>query len=115
MSNAELIARLEKSESGSRLLDEAMFDAVRETDEPQIIFDYPAYTTSLDAIVALIEEKVGGGYRIDASDGPQGRADAWVWRKGTSMGGFWGDAWSPPLALCIALLRALDQNGGDHG
>lgn len=75
--------------------------------------DYaPLYTTSLDAILALIGEKVGGGYRVDASGGS---VDAWIWRKGTSRGGIYGEAWTAPLALCIALLRALKEKETGNG
>lgn len=131
--SSTLIDTIQEAESGSRDLDAEICIAlqyggensagaqnVRTDDEWEgdLLFEIgteeccnpiPKLTTSLDAIVALIGEKIGGGYRIDHSDGPEGRADAWIWRPGNSGGGVHGEAWSAPIALCVALLTALQS------
>lgn len=111
----DLIKRLQEAEAGSRELDIAV---MREAglSMSMIGLTVPSYTTSLDAIVALIGEKIGGGYRIDHSDGPDGRADVWIWFPGNSSGGVHGEAWTAPAAACVALLSAIrQQEGGEHG
>lgn len=136
-----LIERLEKAESGSRELDAAVFKAT----EPWITGDQmrfmcactgacnpdgpsyrgacgvvPFYTTSSDAIVALIGEKLPGWNvvinippshqhkhvcELGAPDDPEATIhDPWPFRA--SAGGA-----NTALAACIALLRALDHQG----
>jgi len=97
-----LIKRLREAEAGSRELDIAV---MREAglSMSMIGLTVPGYTTSLDAIVALIGEKLPGcewevGYdsaaqRYSAATNP-------IW---------WFDAPTPALSLCVALLEALQS------
>lgn len=130
---SELISSLEAASEGSRELDALVGLAIRD-DYPrtsaEILGDgtirdgagpYYAkhFTTSLDAAVALIERKlpgcgitvdreaacngsVGGGAVINGyigREGPEGRAWGWIDAKAHTM----------PLALCVALLKALQD------
>ena len=108
MTLPSLIASLREAGEGSRELDREVYDAVigyRATAWPKV-------TTSLDAILGLIREKL-----------PDEQA---VWQVGTDFGGWVGahicchtvgmgspknynaQAATPALALCIALLLALE-------
>lgn len=129
MEHGELIARLEAASEGSLELDEAIALRFYPWLAPLPRSEYggwhhptdgliaPAdpYTTSLDAIVALIEREL-----------PE-----CVWRVGfdpdygTMLGSIVGAAPicasglarhdDPKLALCIALLRALSREAGHGG
>lgn len=134
----ELIERLEKAESGSRDFDADMSIVIFDSQvkrERQILQSFvhhmgdgdwsviPAYTTSLDAIVALIGEKLPGWSvvirlpgeakhkhtcEVAAPDDPAASiTDPWPFR--TSAG-----ASSAPLAACIALLRAIQTKESGH-
>lgn len=86
------------------------YDGKPSTGNPPVN-DTPAYTTSLDAIVALIEEK-------SPSRGPvtllmAGSAEAYIDSAdpcGPTVKAF---GQTPALALCIALLRALHPQPGE--
>ncbi|CAN7303833.1 hypothetical protein LJR164_001586 [Phenylobacterium sp. LjRoot164] len=138
MEHGELIARLEAASEGSRELDALLWIAtdpkplgnikhwVHEWAPGWMLGDVegfiymrdhptgagwpaPEFTTSLDAIVALIERKF-----------PQAQRDTFT-RHGSNAVRWWhGDGWemsgakTMPLALCIALLTALrTQDQGD--
>lgn len=118
-----LIKRLQEAESGSLEFDALLACAVLGGHSPRPDGQYQPvgaqfwyvkarkYTTSLDAIVALIGEKLPG----------------WKWSVGTSVGGtcfgcvedddqdaedeLGFDSWAstPALSLCIALLSALQS------
>ena len=113
---SDLIARLEKAEAGSRLLDEEMLEAMFDDTSPNIVASIPPYTASLDAITALIGDMFGAAWRVQRigmsnSETPP----AWATVGATGAG---EQAWAntPPLALCAALLRALQaKEGGGHG
>lgn len=144
MEHGELIARLEAASEGSRELDRELMLLVgdarevdhctfygpdervwyfgeyeRETDLPPL----PYLTTSLDAIVALIERKLPGWTlaRLGQNDDKTWHAEL---REGylTSYDRVATSSYrpgsrpaSPALALCIALLRALrTQDQGDQ-
>lgn len=135
----DLIERLEKAESGSFELDHQVAEAVFLHLDPskrceggagwlgpdQILVRPPKpYTASLDAIVALIGEKLPGWdvairipsqptfkhvCELGAPDNPAASiTDPWPFR--TSAG-----ASSAPLAACTALLRALHTQEQRHG
>lgn len=125
---AQLISRLEAASEGSRELDAAMFRAIgaplpdkfanlnleltwgpdgsayMPVGEMQVRYEPPAYTTSIDAIVALIERKLPGWWVQYLGQTTKGWA-ARIERQGTSLGLF--NSTTPALALCIAFLRAL--------
>lgn len=66
--------------------------------------DPPRFTTSLDAIVALIERKLPG-WHLQVEKHP-GFCDATLWPSPDAP--YWlTHAATMPLALCIAFLRAL--------
>lgn len=146
MEHGELIARLEAASEGSRELDRELMLLVgdarevdhctfygpdervwyfgeyeRETDLPPL----PYLTSSLDAIVALIERSNWKLYSVDAS--VDGRPSCFIkgpdrlWPADDESDEHFGPGWkhgrakSLPLALCIALLRALrTQDQGDQ-
>lgn len=145
MEASELIGRLEAASEGSRELDgevlwlvdrpralraywNAAFGMPKELPEDfrpsglglqGIIAAAPTFTTSLDAIVALIERKLPGeaGWAWGTSDNPmiveRFNAEAWVRCYDARRDNTRWEARSStaPLALCIALLRALQHQG----
>ena len=75
-------------------------------------FDFPRYTASLDAALALVERVLPGwGFYI--------RRNAYGCEAALVSSGLCGvtqpriEAPTPALALCLALVRALQQGGGD--
>lgn len=118
------IERLEKAEAGSRELDADVSIVVHDSQVrrgPHYWHhmgdgdwsEIPAYTTSLDAIVALIGEKspLRGPVSIEmAGSGFCAIADTVPCADGVAA---WGN--TPPLACCIALLRALQTKEQTHG
>jgi hypothetical protein len=129
-----LIERVEKCTEGSRELDslvglafaEAVFahfgdDAkwrrqvfetnleswVRKGSINEVAHNYriPLYTSSLDAVVGLIEREMPGcAWAVDFN--PRGRIEATVWHRNDAD---YGEAFvetTPPLALLLAFLRA---------
>lgn len=124
MTRGELIARLEAAGEGSRELDYAIWSNLQgvtmtvlkigggfettaydgELLDPNWL-GAPRLTTSLDAIVALIERKLSGArWEVTTTGFKPGSSivDArGVWQAGSY-------AETAPLALCIALLRARE-------
>lgn len=138
--HAELIDKLEKATEGSRELDAAIFRALgaplpdqfaslkvdlqwqpdgtatMPVGEMQVRYNPPAYTTSIDAIVALIERKLPGreSELVNEARAAVGKAHALhVRRWKRDEDGSYTHALA--LALCIALLRALQHQGGTDG
>lgn len=101
--HAELIARLEAAEVGSRELDVCMWEV---SDGWQNVHRPPCVTTSLDAALAMAE-RVLPGCRCIAERDHDGTGWACV-RASEDSERFMTDAATPALALCIAILRALD-------
>ena len=107
MTLPSLIASLREAGEGSRELDREVYDAVigyRATAWPKV-------TTSLDAILGLIREKLPGfGLTIKAipEPGTGSNAEAWLSRSHPTNVTFEADAPTPALAICIALLLALE-------
>lgn len=121
----DLIARLEAAEAGSRELDTEVFRALEPWSDPERFYcactgaclpDSPYYrggcsakprlTTSLDAIVATIGEKLPGQYWA-VTEHPDGFVATiggpfHSQVKGVAMT-------TAPIALCIALLRAIKE------
>jgi hypothetical protein len=103
-----IIARLESAQEGSRELDEAIYDAIGRPgdDDPQ---EYsflhgdcpPAYSTSLDAALALVPE---GYMAISASLNERGPSSVRIGHPYV-----FGNAATPALALTIASLRAREK------
>ena len=91
---------------------EAMFDDT----SPNIVASIPPYTASLDAITALIGDMFGAAWRVQRIGmSNSATPPAWATVGATGAG---EQAWAntPPLALCAALLRALQaKEGGGHG
>lgn len=120
--SADLVERLEKAEVGSREMDLAIWAdhvAVPRAPRPASLnVTPPAYTTSLDAIVGLIGEKLPGwtwdaGDRFYGSDWDLAWARVYPHRhQGAGTGNV--TAKTPPLALCRALLRALKDSAHDR-
>jgi hypothetical protein len=114
----DLIARLEAAEAGARELDWLIADA---TDHPSFARkidgfwppfgersradkDVPAYSTSLDAALALAS-RVFPGFGLGMVQGSGERAKANV-TPANADHGFTATASTPALALCAAILRA---------
>lgn len=113
----ELIKKLERAECGSRELDGAILCADRLTefvawDGAGVVFRnngsirhtradrVPHYTTSLDAALTLVESHLSWLVRTDG-------VFAQVWEpKGLGHGHWDAMAHTPPVALCIAALKA---------
>jgi hypothetical protein len=104
---AGLIERLEAAEAGSRELDRAVWSAL-EFDHDGEPTKCPAYTTSLDAALALAE-RVLPGWGFVLSTGAAGQP-AWaqaypepvdedICRDATAAG-------TRPLAVCLSILKA---------
>jgi hypothetical protein len=125
LARAELIERLEGLSGPDREVDEALaltydgFKAVYEVGmagnwwhrftQGGLTAAVPAYTASIDAAVALVEKALPGG-------------DWSVSRTGKAHGGFIYleqqydgiSRASASVALCIALLRALEKEGAEE-
>ena len=139
-----LIAKVEGAKEGDEALDLAIFLALH-PDDPTVakwaktlaamddfervhwasrFIDLPHYTSSLDAIVKLVEAKLPGwSWTIRSKDTPENdpygdrqvpSALVYVGLTTSSMtrrlGGAQGP--TPAIALCLALLRALAQEEG---
>lgn len=121
---ADLIARLESAEAWNRELDWSLAKMLaypRADLWPDVEIwppfvpgsrsdkSIPAFTTSLDAITALIAEKLPGWTWEASNDG-----HAYLWSPDNDDAMVCGaNAKTPSFALCIALLRALNQGGGN--
>lgn len=123
MTLSPLIEKLKAAEAGSRELDAEIAKALgqphgmrEEVDvESRTIIEWDCtgrYTTSLDAIVALVEEKLPGHHwsvsrqcEYPALAGRDHRFAAFVGNYGTPKR---AEGPTPALALCIALLRAME-------
>lgn len=126
MEHGELIARLEAASEGSRELDAAILSAIGDQalDRGRFGWEWrpervgfwrpmPEPTTSIDAIVALIERKlpVLADFYIAQH---RGSARATIWLDGKPFDGV-KEGRDKPLAACIAFLRALrTQDQGDQ-
>lgn len=130
MKHAELIARLEATEVGSRELDRdieleigggwigADEDRVYRRDKNGFGYTqaFRTFTTSLDAALALAERVLPGfGVVIDNGDpNHDSVGNRWcrarVWSNAPLPDGsrFTGGAKTLAMALCVAILRALD-------
>jgi hypothetical protein len=105
MKHAELIARLEAAEMGGDDLDDAVSDAAGVT------LSY-SWTTSLDCALALAERVLPlGSWRIER-EGAVFWAKIW-WDREGKAGHKYADAKTPALALCIAILKALEAKQCD--
>ena len=139
MTRTDLIAKLEAASVGSRELDaeiyaethEPMFGRYRspnKSDDPGNPYmaqkvTAPNYTTSIDAIVGLIE-KMLPSWSIQIMIERRSKELPWFcvhmqdseyislyWHEGDADGNAYSQAYSratPSIALCIALLRALE-------
>jgi hypothetical protein len=90
----DLIKRLEEAEAGSLELDVAIWDAMGGWS----VAHPPAYTTSLDAALALAERLGLDGWRLLY-------AAMLNWKAHDPRGPL---SKTLPLALCIAILKAAD-------
>lgn len=107
----ELIERVEEGEGADRAIDGDIFVALGPDHATKLLRHFareaPAYTTSLDAVLALIEEKLPG----------------WHWSVSQQVGGYFrGNLWnhdlkwevyklatSPARAMLAAFLRAHEE------
>lgn len=131
MTIQDLITAVEGAEAGSRELDSRVYAAVEglavkrmvmggprwapglvgmRTDKGDIGFhSIPLLTTSLDAAVALIKRKLPGWQWSAGNDWPDGRSWARVFSDRQDLDATNQCGNSAPLALCAALLRALQS------
>lgn len=113
----DLIAKLEAATEGSRELDLDIAQLLREPwgytggETPRDIKCAPI-TTSLDAIVALIERKLPTMADFYIAQ-HRGSARATIWLDGKPYDGVKAGRYKP-LAACIALLSALQLQGGSE-
>lgn len=126
----DLLSKLQKAGEGSRELDVAVFCATNDGwsvgrgylsgavacgphGERHGANDLGRYTTSIDAAVALIERKLPGwSWGVSGALGP--KCDGLLYEPGP--GGFQrkvkSSAAKPAVALCIALLNAIEARHG---
>ena len=108
-----LITRLEAAGAGSIELDVAIWDAMGGWS----VSHPPAYSSSLDAALALAERVLpdwAWEIRLDRGGASVQTAPAW-WMEGLAApdeGGVSCDGKTPALALCIAILKAKAQGEG---
>jgi len=108
----KLAEACEKAEGPSRELDDAIALAVR-WDAKGSYPESPAYTSSLDAALALVSENFSYELTFSAAgEGAMRRARLWDWRRGPTMIDP-DNEWEAlgrtlPLALCAAALRVRD-------
>jgi hypothetical protein len=114
MTRADLIARLEK-EGGSRELDRLVSEATNGAGEIweydpsakcDTLVDYARVTQSLDAVIRMCARTLPdyNGYKVNAL-----QKLAKVQLSWGVLGESFGAGPSPAAALCIALLRALED------
>ena len=114
-----LIERLEKAGEGSRELDRAIFDYLREQPNFRDPGPLPHYTTNLQDALRLVPD----GWKpsmiswlVECMAGPNDRVRASVCREKMGElpdGGYQNaHAASPALAFCAACLRALEKADG---
>ena len=98
------------AEAGSRELDLEIWGnhvAVPRSPRPwKLNVTPPAYTTSIDAITALIGEKLPGWVKGYQDDPDGARA---ILANPETLYARWSTAKTAPLALCIAMLRAIKE------
>lgn len=114
-----LIARLEAAEVGSHELDKAVAIAcgssiqvwAETASDGTFLGSVRAYTTSLDAALALAERVLPGKewMLVKSTEGGETSFHALI---GPDSLGRAGEAASAALALCIAILRAKQGEGG---
>jgi hypothetical protein len=114
-----LITRLEGAEEGNWTLEQAIFLGLPKPKDLDEELQDRHYTTSLDAAVALVERAAWRLWTLDHSIPNQPAAMLQGPIKHYPAEGEYpahdGPAWmcgrarTPPLALCIALLRALAE------
>lgn len=130
----EVLDLVEKAEAGSRELDARMHAALvggkyrafvtsitpRRVDhivdtERDSLYGFPAYTTSLDAIVGLVEREFCGlGWTLTPSINWQNEQEFWLAKvrmEPILTSYIDGIAKTPALALCAAYLRAKIAQG----
>lgn len=135
MTLPDLISKLETAEGGSRELDAALLIAFHprfaewpRTDhggwmspEWGLIAPAPAYTTCVDAALALIGERLPGAYGRIEPRFYEPEDVRWIgytirphWDRWSPVSDDWFDvsearAATPAIALCLALCRALQS------
>lgn len=132
-----LISSLEKASEGSRELDGRVYAALEGLTVKRMVMGGPEWdrrpvgmrtdkgdvgyhtiphpTTSLDAIMALIERKLPGWHRQSGTEPGGATASAWLTADDGRVTTGEQFAKTEPLALCIALLHALQHQGGGNG
>lgn len=104
---ADLIARLEAAAKGTPALSTGVLNACGESLGSHFLREHNV-TTSLDAIVALIERRLPGwNYAVGSDRANTTRFRAAIDPVPTDPNLMGSDGATAPLALCIALLRAL--------
>ena len=131
MTRSDLIAKLEAASEGSRELDEDILFLISPPSRHERLralkarrLPYaPEFTTSIDTIVGLVE-KMLPSWSIQIMIERRSKEPPWFcvhmqdseyislyWHEGDADGNAYSQAYSratPSIALCIALLRALD-------
>ena len=124
MTIEEVIAELEKASEGSETLDKQIALVLGWTYHPENArrtinwwidadenerLDFPAWTRSLDAALTLVPE--GHGWTAGKTiQGPQAFAEVLLpYDRGEQFLTYEVDAATPPIALCIAALRARSR------
>ncbi|MBA3050502.1 MAG: hypothetical protein KKE42_10940 [Alphaproteobacteria bacterium] len=97
------VAQLEAASAGSRALDRGLWSLLefRHDGEPT---QCPAYTTSIDAALALAERTTGGAYMLVNDYGGYNRAEINLPGRETHN----AVAETMPLAICAAILKAVE-------
>ena len=124
---AELIERLEKAEGPDREIDADLVcvccpgalvsQYIASDAEPSVFHahalglsdrsDVPAYTSSLDAALSLVERKLPGVHWSVSNAAVKPRANVWMPQPTRPIMGPYSSGATPALAVCLALLRAL--------
>lgn len=119
MGIGELIAALEGATGPSRELEAAIALALGwerihpcrtvgntgawRTPGGHLVYDFPAYTASLDAALTLVPE--GWGWSADCTS-PKPYFRLWLYENGPSCQDQDAEGATPAIALCIAALKA---------
>ena len=101
-SHAALISELEAAKEGTRALSDKVLVALGQLSEShKLMPDRPDPTRDLQDIADLVPEDMKWG--VDSTE-------AWVGQGDDEDA--WGNAKTPALSLCIALLKAMEAEGG---
>ena len=110
---AGLIERLEKATGPDGAIDDLLYWTLKQHPAKGPFARIPAYTDSIDAALGLVERVLPGWMWYVGSVGENDMPQATITEPVEDCRDFVGHAPTAPLAILLALLRALAQESQD--